>query len=325
MIDHLEQNLDHFLIETVANIDVNIAALSGGATATVKIDAITSVYDTTGAQSLSLVTYSDGTFKYFSDAALTVEVPAAGVTLGSAPATGTISFDQGVVDATTQRNTLATEDRTILGKSATAEWVKDNGNDQLVWQEAIYDAEALTWAYVYTVAPGGAAYALTGTVEPASVSSGEVITVAKIDDVAGDQTGALVNYVQLFLAGADGTTTLIGTKTQDLSADYTVLGTPRNATEIGVNAKTAAFQETLPVGVWVPGALVDSFTYAVFTVGDTLNPPTFTDSDGNVDDLFAGESPGYTIISDTVSFDTTNIKITVNAGDVVKVYGTKLA
>ncbi|MEM9526921.1 MAG: hypothetical protein AAGA31_09950, partial [Bacteroidota bacterium] len=304
-----------------------VTALGGTpTTSTVKVVSAATVYDTAGSQTLIQVVLSDGAIKYYTDASAATEVADAGIVLGPFPSGSAASIDTGAgaVDTNTTRVTLATEDRTIAGKTGTGEWVKDVDTDTLIWQEAVYDAVAESFTYTYLDAPGGAPFVVGSTVTPASVSTGETITVAKVDDVAGDQSGDLINYVEVRLIDPEtGATTLVATKTEDLSADYTVQGTPRNGSEIGVNARTAPFQETLPVGTWMPSLLVDSFAYAVYTVADTLNPPTFTDSDGNTDSLFEGESANFSLSDNTEALNTTNIQITVNSGDVVKVYGTK--
>lgn len=84
MIDHLEQNLDHFLIETLRDIDANIATMAGAApTAPIPVQS-TPVYDTVSGGPAYLVVFDDGSTGYFSDPAGTTPLP--GVIPGDPPA-----------------------------------------------------------------------------------------------------------------------------------------------------------------------------------------------------------------------------------------------
>lgn len=321
---------DGYLYEKLFSLDANMATVAGGGpiTLTAKPVSVVPVYDVANSRTLAQATMSDGTVLYFTGVdgsnALTGPVAATTVTLGGFPASGSISLGAGAVDLTTTRVELTTESLNIVGKTGTGEWVKDVDTDTIVWQEAIYDAVSDSFAYTYTVSPGGAVFTPTGAVEAAVVETGDIQTVAKVDDVAGDQSGALVNYVEVRTVDpVTGLTTLLETLTEDLSAAYVVLGTPRNGSEIGVNARTAPFSELLPVGDWTPSPLVESFAYAVFTVGDTLDPPTFTGTDNVTTDLYQGETANFQLSDNTEALNTTNLKITVKAGDVVKVYGVK--
>lgn len=73
------------------------------------------------------------------------------------------------------------------------------------------------------------------------------------------------------------------------------------------------------VDTWSPPSqLVSSYSYIVLTVGDELDPPTYTDSGGNVTDLVVNESVTFAINSTSELMDTAPI-ITTKAGDEVKI------
>ena len=151
----------------------------------------------------------------------------------------------------------------------------------------------------------------------------EILAVRKIDDVAGDQSGDLINYTEIRAVDeATGVTTLLSTLTEDLSAPYAIVGTPRNESEIGVAAKTGVFTQIVS-GAWTVPPLTESFGYIVITVSDPATPPTFTDSDGVVTPLYAGESLNFSLADGTHEIAQPNITITAGAGDTVKVFGTK--
>jgi len=84
------------------------------------------------------------------------------------------------------------------------------------------------------------------------------------------------------------------------------------------------YQTTLDgVGTWSPPSeLVSSYSYIVVTVGDELDPPTYTDSGGTVTDLYANESTTYSINSPYELMDTSPV-ITTKAGDIVKIIYTE--
>lgn len=151
----------------------------------------------------------------------------------------------------------------------------------------------------------------------------EFAAVRKVDDIAGDQSGDLINYTEIRAVNeVTGLTTLLATLTEDLSAPYVVVGTPRNESEIGVDAKTSVFSQVVS-GSWMVGPLTESFGYMVIAVADPATPPTFTDSDSNITPLFAGESQSFSLADGTHVIDQPNIAITAGAGDTVKVFGTK--
>ena len=151
-----------------------------------------------------------------------------------------------------------------------------------------------------------------------STDDWELLEVELVDDVAGNGTGAIVPYSELYKVAVDGTRTLIAT-VDNKGANYTLLGTRRSANEIGLPTKTAANQLLLDGASWSPSAMTSIFSYIVISVASALTPPTYKGSNNVSVPLFAGESGEYNVIDGTTSFSSTNILITAQAGDKIKI------
>lgn len=151
--------------------------------------------------------------------------------------------------------------------------------------------------------------------------------VGKCDDVAGDGSN-VVQYVEAYKHTFDNagafTSTLIGTFTD---STLTTAYTPTNGVDcdtLGVAARLHAGRITLEAaGTWSPGPLVQSYTVTARTIGDTNNPPTFTDGFANVTTLDLGIPVGFNSASGDL-IDTTAI-VTSFAGDRVEIVYTELA
>lgn len=150
----------------------------------------------------------------------------------------------------------------------------------------------------------------------------EIILVDLIDDTLNDETN-LINFSKIYRVDQDGTRTLIGTVDERLQ-DYTVVGTEKTFSEIGLNAKTVTGQIILSGSNWSPTEDMTSFSYSVISVADTLTPPTFTNTNSITSSLYQGESVKYDLIERTEKFEIANIQITVPVGDIVKVYFTEI-
>lgn len=150
-------------------------------------------------------------------------------------------------------------------------------------------------------------------------SDWELLEVELVDDQANDGTGAIIPYSELYKVDPDGTRTLIATVDQK-GANYTLVGTRRSASEIGVLAKTGANQFVLRgPATWSPTEAMQQFMYAVINIATPLVPPTYRGSNNVVSELFDSESSEYIVLSGTDKFDVTNIQITANTGDIIKI------
>jgi len=145
-----------------------------------------------------------------------------------------------------------------------------------------------------------------------------------IDDVAGDQTGDLVNFIRHFKIDKDDIKSYLF-DTDLAGGNYTVLGTPRIANDIGEQAKTGISKVVLSgASVWNPTTDMLSITVLPVTIGDMNNPPTFTDNDNSTTPLRSGIGFEIPLNPTTDSFKIDNIAITAFAGDVIDLYITKL-
>jgi hypothetical protein len=148
------------------------------------------------------------------------------------------------------------------------------------------------------------------------------------DDVAGNGSN-IVNYVDAYvICYRDGvlTSTLVGSYTDDT---YQTVYVPVNGVKcdtlgtdvLGQNARR---QVLIGAGAFTfPNVLTTAITVTVVSVGNTLTPPTFTDSLGNVSPMLAGESFSFSIKDSDAVFCTLP-SITTNAGDRVHIHWTEV-
>lgn len=172
----------------------------------------------------------------------------------------------------------------------------------------------------------GSAY--TGAVNALESCAGtgdieDVVCETMVDDVAGDGTGALTNYVRLVRRTVNGntgavTTTVIGNYT-DCTAQtaYTVLGTAR----AGATTVTDQLRFTVTNGAtWSPPSGLRSYTLRVET--NTSGAITYLDSNGTTTDLAAGEAVSWDADVNGVFHDAP--VLTTGTGDVVVVTATQI-
>ena len=189
-----------------------------------------------------------------------------------------------------------------------------------------YGFDDITPSYI-SISPtnlglGGGTGISGGSIEVETPPS--TISFTLIDDVAGDQTGDLVNFVRHFKIDKDDVKSFLF-DTDLTGANYTVLGTPRPSTEIGEGGKTGVSKIVLSgANVWNPTADMLSITVLPITIADINNPPTFTDNDNLTSPLRSGFGFEIPLNPTTESFKIDNIAITAFAGDVIDLYITKL-
>jgi hypothetical protein len=139
-----------------------------------------------------------------------------------------------------------------------------------------------------------------------------------------DVNGAiLTEFTELWAIDFAGVKTLLATLAED-GTPYTLTGTKTLKKNIGTTAPTKQGQITLNGSTWSPTSNIESYSYAVIKVNNILTPPTFTDSNNITNDLYEGESATYSTIIGTTYFDVTNVEISANAGDIIKIYYTAI-
>ena len=146
----------------------------------------------------------------------------------------------------------------------------------------------------------------------------ELLEVELIDDVVGNASGLLIPYSELYTVARDGVRTLISIL-DNSGATYIPVGTRRIPSELGVPAMTGANQIVIDGTTWTPSPMVVIFSYVVLAVANPLTPPTYKGSNNIPVPMFIGESGSFEVIDGTTNFSNSNIVITAQSGDRIKI------
>lgn len=146
----------------------------------------------------------------------------------------------------------------------------------------------------------------TGLCTTATCETNELKTVCMVDDVAGDQTGALVGYVELYCINVDASgnvsSTLLGTYTDStVAVPYTPVGVATDPSAIGSTPVIKQGRTGIAGagGTWSPSGAATGYTIRV-----VAGTPAFTDSFGNTSALVTGEVLSFTSESNSMLLDT---------------------
>ena len=148
----------------------------------------------------------------------------------------------------------------------------------------------------------------------------ELLEVELVDDVAGDGTGLIIPYSELYTVDADGTRSLIAV-VDNKGADYNLLGTRRSASEIGTPAKTISQTFVVSGANWSPTSSMTSFQIVPISISGAS---TYTDSVGSTVPLFEGVIFGVNQIEGTTQIDTSLIELVIAFGDTVFINTTSI-
>lgn len=147
----------------------------------------------------------------------------------------------------------------------------------------------------------------------------------------------VIQYVEVFMVRVNSTQGTVVSQSSlgyFLHEDMTEPYVPRGAAQVTCDALPNVVQQSDPRRAVFRGPLIGAsivtstavlgIGYAVQAIGDENNLPTMEDGEGNVDDLFPGESGSWGADSEAPSrFFETLPKFNLNAGDIIVVTWTE--
>jgi len=153
-----------------------------------------------------------------------------------------------------------------------------------------------------------------------SGAHGAIDTLEMCDDINGDGS-LIVRFKRIIATDSSGTVTILADMDDNLSAPYTAINAV-TCCSIGNQVSLLQKRIVLVGDVWSPTGDTQSYTYNVKTVNDANDPPTYTDSDVNVTDLYQGEIVTVILPEHVYAMDTAPVITAGNLDVIIITYTT---